>query len=179
MVPREELGWAVKRAIVQRLACYETPTQLAKVSKADFGLELSRQRIEYYDPTIKAGAALDPILKALFEETRAKFLKDIEAIPIANKAVRLAMLNRMAVLAEGRGQIPEVRATLEQAAKEAGDAFTNERKLKHSGPNGEPLPAATSSVTIFQLPDNGRGTPVGTEPSSDRPAAGTADPIPS
>lgn len=34
--------------------------------------------------------------KALFAKTREKFLKDLDATPIANKAVRLRRLDRMA-----------------------------------------------------------------------------------
>lgn len=139
-MPRgEELSFVQKRFLVQHLACFETPTVAAKAFKEEFGAELARNRVSYYDPTTKAGAALDPELKALFDETRKKFLAELEAIPIANAAVRLATLNRMALLAESRGQIPEVRAVLEQAAKEAGGAFTNKLKLEHTGKDGGPI----------------------------------------
>ena len=42
-----------------------------------------------------------------------------------------------------------------QAAKEAGDSYTNRREL--TGKNGAPLPPAAPAVVLYQLPDNGRG----------------------
>ena len=135
MAPREELPFQVKRYIVQRLACHDTPAQIARDLKAEFPElgEISRQRIGFYDASAKASATLDPTLKVLFEETRARFLKELEAIPVANKAVRLRLLDRMATLAESRGQIPMVLACCEAAAKEVGDAHTNKLKLEHTG----------------------------------------------
>lgn len=133
MATRDELPGHVKREIVQRLACYETPSQVAAAVKEVFGLTVTRQRVHYYDPTSKMGAALPAELKTLFEASRKAFLENVDAIPITNKAVRLAKLNRMADLAESRGQIPLVMALCETAAKEMGDAFTNKRDLNHRG----------------------------------------------
>jgi hypothetical protein len=155
MALREELPFLLKRAIVQRLACYETPTEVAKAIKAEFDIELSLQRIQYYDPNTKAGQALAPDLKALFAETRKAFLDDLDSIPIANKAVRLRHLQKLIDFFAPKNAAGIMLEVMEAAAKEVGNAFTNERKHKLSGPNGEPLPAGSSTVII--LPDNGRG----------------------
>ena len=53
------------------------------------------------------------------------------------------------------GNIALAAQLFEQAAKEAGDSYTNRREL--TGKNGAPLPAAASAVVMYQLPDNGRG----------------------
>src|SRR5262245_4457359 len=46
----------------------------------------------------------------------------------------------------------------ELAAKEVGGAFTNKHQHEHTGRDGKDLPATPAAqVTIFQLPDNGRG----------------------
>lgn len=154
MAKQEELSFVVKRDIVQRLARFEGPTAIAKALKAESGgsLDLTPQRVAYYNPHTKAGAALAPDLKALFEETRKAFLEDVSKIGIANKAVQLAALDRALTLAETRGQIPMVIALVEAAADISG---TITKKHELTGKNGAPLTPA-AQVTIFQLPDNGR-----------------------
>jgi hypothetical protein len=156
MEKREALSFVLKREIVQRLARFDTPSQVAKAIKAEYGLELSLPRIHFYDPTTKNGAALSDELKTLFTETRASFLKDIDGIPGANKAVRLRRLDRMATAAEDRGNMALAAQLLEQMAKESGDAFSNRHKHEHTGKDGKDLPAPAAVVTVFQLPDNGR-----------------------
>lgn len=156
MSKSDELNFALKRFIVQRLACYDTPSQVVAAVKADFAVELTRQRVHYYDPTKKLGAALDPTLKAFFDDTRKAFLADLDNIPIANKAVRLRHLQRQVEFFADKNAAMIVMALCEAAAKERGGAFTNEHKHKHMGPNGEPLPPPPAVVTIC-LPDNGRG----------------------
>jgi hypothetical protein len=158
MEKHEQLSFVLKREIVQRLARFDTPGQVVKAIKADHGIELSPQRVQFYDPTSKNGAALSDELKALFHETRKKFLDDLDAIPIANKAVRLRRLDRMATAAEEKGNMVLAAELGELAAKEVGGAFTNKHQHELTGKDGKDLPAAPAAqVTIFQLPDNGRG----------------------
>src|SRR6185503_10769743 len=129
MAPREELTFIVKRFIVQQLACHETPSAVVKLVKEHFELDLSKQRVAYYDPTTKAGAALDPDLKLLFDAERTKFLTELDAVPIANKAYRLRQLQRQVEFFAEKNAAGIVKELCEAAAKECGDAFTN--KLKH------------------------------------------------
>lgn len=154
MARSEELNYVQKRFIVQRLACFLTPTATAKAFKEEFGIEIARNRVSYYDPGTKAGAALDPALKAIFDETRAGFLKKIDAVPIYHQAYRLMGWQRIYEIAEGRGQLVEMRAALEGGSKEANGASTNEPRHRPSGPNGERAPAPG---TVIIMPDNGRG----------------------
>lgn len=187
MARGEELTFIQKRFLVQRLACHDTPTEAGRLFKEEFGFEVARNRVAYYDPTTKAGAALDPALKTIFDETRVEFLKDLDSIPIANRAVRLRHLQKQVDFFSGKNAAGIVMALCEAAAKEMGGSFTNEHKHKLSGPNGEPLPAAGPTVLI--LPDNGRGDfgrpSTATAPDApsggsggddnDRPAAGAAN----
>lgn len=141
-----ELPIEVKTFIVQALACFDTPSVVAAAVKDEFdGLIVSRQKVHSYDPTKKAGAELGAELKAIFNETRATFLKETAEIGIANKAVRLRKLDRAAAAAEAKGNYPLMMAALEMAAKEEGGAFTNKREL--SGPGGGPIQTA-SEVTV-------------------------------
>ena len=63
----------VKVFIVQSLACFDTPQQVADAVKQRFGIEIERQQCENYDPTKYAGRNLSKKLKDLFERTRKDF----------------------------------------------------------------------------------------------------------
>jgi hypothetical protein len=163
MALSEELAFNVKRFIVQRLACYETPNQVAKAVKEEFQLEVSRQRVHFYDPTAKAGAALMPELKELFDTTRKAFLEEIGNIPIANKAVRLRALNKQLEFFGEKNAAGIVKDLCEAAAKEMGNAFTNRREF--SGPNGGPIEtkASAQALTDEQLETIARGGSAGAD----------------
>ena len=135
------------------------PSQVVKAVKEEFGLEVSRQRVHFYDPTRRAGRALNEELKALFFETRAKAKQDLNSIPSSyHKAIRLQRLDAMIMTAIERGNQPLAAQLLEQAAKESGSAYTNKHQLEHTGKDSKDLPAAPpAQVMIFSLPDNGRG----------------------
>jgi hypothetical protein len=158
MATSKELSGPVKAFIVQRLARFDAPSQVVKAVKEEFGLDVSRQRVHFYDPTTKAGRALHPELKELFFETREQAKKDLDPIPSYHKAVRLQRLDAMIMTAMERGNVPLAAQLLEQAAKESGGAFTNKHQHELTGKDGKDLPAAApAQVTIFALPDNGRG----------------------
>lgn len=144
----------VKTRVVQSLACFDTPNAVAKAIKAEFGIEISPQACEAYDPNKVAGKKLSERFRLLFAETRKAFLEDTSLIAISHRAVRLRALQRMAEKAEGQGNMVLAASLMEQAAKEVGDSYTNRREL--TGKDGKDLPLASPAVTIFQLPDNGR-----------------------
>lgn len=135
----------VKTFIVQQLACFDTPSVVAEAVKAEFGLSVTRQQVEAYDPSKVSAARLGDKWKVIFEETRKAFLDDTSSIGISHKAVRLRALNRMAAKAEGIGNMALAAQLMEQAAKECGDAFTNKVRKELSGPNGAAIPVANLS----------------------------------
>lgn len=139
----------VKLAIVQALACFDTPTQAAEVVKQEFGLEVPRQQVATYDPTKPAGKNLSKKLAEIFHATRKAFIEETARIPIAQPAFRLRVLQRMLATAEQRGNMALVAQLLEQAAKETGGAFTNRREL--TGRDGGPIAQHTTTVTPEEL----------------------------
>ena len=147
----------VRSFIVVANACFDPPAVVAAAVKNEFGEVVSPQAIEAYDPTKRAGRILSKKWRALFAETRKAFLEDTSKIGISHKAVRLRALQRMADKAESMGNMALAAQLHEQAAKECGDAYTNRHKLEHTGKDGKDLPVPPAPVTIFQLPDNGRG----------------------
>jgi hypothetical protein len=94
---------AVRMHILAELACFATPTQVVTSVKEKFGIEVSRQCVEAHHPERRAGAKLNPGLRALYYETRAKLLAELDDIGLASRAGRLRALDRMAGKAERMG----------------------------------------------------------------------------
>ncbi|MCL7707958.1 DUF2280 domain-containing protein, partial [Enterobacter kobei] len=88
-------------------------------------VQVTRQQVASHDPTKVAGKGLAQKWVDLFNHTRDRFLNEISDIPIANKAYRLRVLQRMSTTAEGMKNLGMTAQLLEQAAKEVGDAYSN------------------------------------------------------
>lgn len=152
---RAKLSQAARTFVVQRLACFDSPSIVVAAVKKEFGIEITRQAVEAFDPTKRAGKDLAAMWRALFEETRKTFLEDTAAIGISHRSVRLRSLDRMATRAYEMGNFQLAAQILRQAAEEMGGVYTNRREL--TGKDGKDLPAPPAPVHIFSLPDNGRG----------------------
>jgi hypothetical protein len=125
----------VKAFVVQALACFDTPSQVVVSVKERFGLEVTRQQCEAYDPTKYVGRNLHVKWQMLFNDTRKRFREETAEIPIANRAYRLRTLGRMAEKAENMKNMALTAQLLEQAAKEVGDVYVN-RRLEPEKPLG-------------------------------------------
>ncbi|MFW9268014.1 DUF2280 domain-containing protein [Pseudomonas sp. D2-30] len=136
----------VKRFIVQSLACFDTPSQVAQAVKDTFGLEVSRQQCEFYDPTKYAGRDLALKWRTVFEDTRKRFREETAEIPIANRAFRLRALNRFVEKAESMKNISLAMQILEQAAKETGDMYVNRSRKEE--PDDEPAVPTRIQVDV-------------------------------
>lgn len=116
----------VRAFIVQGLAKFQTPQEVAVDVKNIYGVEVTRQHVESHDPTKAAGLNLAKKYKDLFFEYREQFKADISSIPIANLAVRLSRLENEYQKSKNPKHKLEV---LEQAAKEVGEVFTNKQTV--------------------------------------------------
>lgn len=127
-----------KRRIVERLACFEEPSEVAEAVNEEFGVRVTRQQVWTYDPTRPANdGRIAEDLRELFGRTRERFVAEAEGVGIAHKRYRLDRLQRMFVKAEGMKNYGLAASLLEQAAKEIGGAFTNRKEL--TGPGGGPI----------------------------------------
>ncbi|MEB5993165.1 DUF2280 domain-containing protein [Serratia ureilytica] len=133
----------VKAYIIQSLACFDTPTLVVESVQKEFGLKITRQQVESHDPTKVSGKSLAKKWVDLFYTTRERFKTEISDIPIANKAYRLRVLDRMATRTETMKNYALAAQIVEQAAKECGDAYTNRQKVEHTGKDGGPIESAT------------------------------------
>jgi len=146
---KPNISEAAKTFIVQSLACFDTPSVVAAALQAEYGVTISRQAIEGYDPTKAAGARVANRWKEVFDATREAYLVDLAKIGISHKAVRLRVLQRMVDKAEDKGNSALVAQMLEQAAKEMGGAFTNRREM--TGKEGAPVSASVEVRTWRQI----------------------------
>ncbi|SLJ84480.1 DUF2280 domain-containing protein [Psychrobacter sp. DAB_AL43B] len=121
----------VKAYIVQGLATYMTPSEVVDAVKQEFDIEVTRQQVSSYEPGKAAAVNLSQKWKDLFKQFRDDFNNDIQAIPVANKAYRLSVLNKMVADSVKSKNRPLAASLLEQVAKEMGEVFTNKQKLDH------------------------------------------------
>lgn len=116
--------------IIQRLAVFDTPEQVAKAFTEAYGQNITRMQAESYDPNKAAGHNLSDKLRKVFEDTRTTFLTNLQDIPIANKAYRLRLLDKLARNADGKNNAVLAAAMAEQAAKEMGEHYTNRQRIE-------------------------------------------------
>lgn len=123
-----------RRQIVQRLATYGTPTEVAEWASTEFEKDVGRKQVAHYDPTRSDQTGQQWV--ELFHETRKTFNEDASRVAIAQKLWRLRQLQKIA--ADSDTEPSDRLKAMEQAAKEMGEAYTNRYLLEHSGPDGGP-----------------------------------------
>lgn len=126
--------------IVNSLAAFDTPKQVADAVKAEFDVVVSRQAVEAHDPNKRAGSKLAEKWRVMFADSRDKFINDATAIPIAHRSTRLRALHRMATKAEAASNMALAAQLHKQAAEEMGDAYTNRRNVDVRSGDGSMSP---------------------------------------
>jgi hypothetical protein len=126
----------IKAFIVRGLARYETPTRVAASVQAQFGIAIDRREVYAYDP---AGAR-PPAQRwiDLHAATRAKFTRAVSEIGVAQKVVRLRMLDRFANGAEEANYTERAARFLDQAAKECGGFYERYARPKGAAQRSTP-----------------------------------------
>jgi hypothetical protein len=115
----------IKEFIVRGLARFETPTHVADAVREKFGIEVSRQQVYRYDPANPEPPSQR--WREVHAATRRAFLRDVAEVGVAQKAVRLAMLDRMVHHAMANDRFTRAAGFLEQAAKECGGIYEKGR----------------------------------------------------
>ncbi len=135
----------VKMFIVQSLACFETPQQVADAVEEIYKIKIDRKQCHSYDPTKYAGRNLSKKLKDLFEQTRKEFRENIDDIAIANKAFRLRELQKMY---EDSGKNKRAKQNLLKQAFQETDGRVTKQEI--TGPDGGPIQQETKqSSSIY------------------------------
>ncbi|MEM6326352.1 MAG: DUF2280 domain-containing protein [Bacteroidota bacterium] len=113
-----------KRYLVQRLAVFDSPSEAADALFEEHGVRIDRRQAGNYDAEQPhARQRLAKSLVALFDETRERFTREVESIPIAQKAYRLRRLDENERQARRMRNLRLSNETLKQAAQEVGGAF--------------------------------------------------------
>jgi hypothetical protein len=117
-----------RRFIVTRLACFESPSQVAEAVRERFGIDVPRQQVYGYDAAAAEGTGrrIAQHWRELFWEARRRYLTDMAGVGVANKAFRLRRLDELFRKAEQAGNIRLAAALLEQAARECSATPTPE-----------------------------------------------------
>lgn len=137
-----------KEFIIKQLACFDPPSQVIDRVKEEFGIEVSRQQINYYNPENTQGnRQLATKWRHMFDKTRDAFLEGSVKIPIAHKQYRLRELQKSYEKLIGMGNIMGANQVLEQAAKEMGGAYTASGALAAAAGEG-------ASVNFYQQVNN-------------------------
>jgi hypothetical protein len=136
-----------KYFIVRSLAVFNTPQETVTLVKEEFNIDVSRQQVESYDPTKRAGKDLSIELKGEFELARKEFLDTPQNIPIANLSVRLQRLENQ-YQKHGKNRVAAL-SILKQAAEDMGGKYTNKQEI--TGADGGPLQTTTVQATQEQV----------------------------
>lgn len=137
----------IKLFIVRSLAVFNTPTETVELVNQEYGVIVTKQQCEKYDPTKRAGENLSEELKIDFEKTREMFLGKPESIPIANLAVRLQRLENQ-YQKHSKNRVAALNI-LKQAAEDVGGKYTNRQEI--TGKGGEPLQTSLVQATQEQV----------------------------
>ncbi|KCW04893.1 hypothetical protein J965_2471 [Acinetobacter baumannii 44839_9] len=135
-----------KLYIVRSLATYETPSETARGVQEEFGITVTKQQCEAYDPTKKTGQDLSEEFKTEFYRVRKEMNDNLSAIPIANIAYRLKRLQRFIDHEQFKENPVIVPSLLEQAAKEVGGLYTNRKEI--TGKDGGPVQTVNSEIPV-------------------------------
>lgn len=117
-----------KMLVIQRLACWRTPTEVATELKATFGIDVPLTTIVYYDPDT-AGTDLSKEFRELFKQLRSAYVQDTTNIAISHRRKRIEELYDLYATDKKRGATALAANHLAQIAKEMGDVYTNRRTL--------------------------------------------------
>jgi hypothetical protein len=115
----------IKEFIVKRIACYETPSSIAAALRINFGIDVDRRRIFDYNPRGSRPPAQRWI--DLHAATRARFLRDMAGIGVAQQVIRLRALDRFAEMAENNNRHDQAAKYLVLAARECGGFYEKGR----------------------------------------------------
>jgi hypothetical protein len=107
-----------KTQVVQRLAGYESTAAIAKWLREECGVSISRQGVEYYDPTSSAGGHCAERWRTLFLATRDAITAGRAEVGATHRMVRVRWLDAMAHAEMDKGSFARAAKLLAQIARE-------------------------------------------------------------
>ncbi len=127
----KRLPEAIKKRIVEHLACFQRPADVVDLIEKEFGVILTPRHVRAYDPASFQFAASLRWLE-YHALVRERFHKEVGKIAISHRAYRLDQLQRtvdkaLDIMESGEGNVlgaaEQIRKAVEAAAKEVGDWY--------------------------------------------------------
>ena len=128
-----KLSQEQKVFVVELLASYRMPSEVVREVKERFGIDISPQAVEAYDPTKRAGKRLSKELRALFESARAEYVARVSNVAVTQLVVRMEILQKGVLEFVRKGNYLGAAQLLEQVARDVGGMYTNRRELSGCG----------------------------------------------
>lgn len=123
-----------KCVIVTALARFRSPSEVVDLVKQEFGIDVSRQQVDYYNPrTASSSDHLADRWRQLFREQRSRYLGSVQQVAIAHERYRLEQLQKILHERMKAGDHVTALKVLKQAAKERGRQYTNVRDIQSDG----------------------------------------------
>lgn len=124
------LNGKVQAFIVYGFANFMKPQQIVDAVKENFGIEVSRQQVCYYNPeSLTRDKDLAPKWLELFEKYRKEATEETKAIAVSHKPYRIKMLQELIEKAMKSGNMVLAADLLKQVAEEMGGKYTNQQKV--------------------------------------------------
>jgi hypothetical protein len=143
-----KLTEAQKEYVVHRLAAYDRPSAVQKGLEEEFGVEIARQSLLFYDPTKPGSRRLREKWKSLFHATREALHQGSAKIGACHALVRIRWREQMALKQMEADKAQLANDILDSIARDVGDCFGS--KYRHDSPNGAPFVA---TINITGLPE--------------------------
>lgn len=118
----------LKEYVIERLAGFDSPVAIVKSLKEEFGITITRQTIESYDPS--RGRKPAKKYREQFFAMRHEILEGKAARVATRKGVRLRWLENMAIHAMAQGDYALADRLLGSIAREVGDRRPNEAEAR-------------------------------------------------
>ena len=127
----KRLPEAIKKRIVEHLACFQTPHDVVNLIAEEFDVTLTPRHVRAYDPASFQFAASYRWLE-YYTAVRKRYEEEIGKVAIAHRAYRLKQLQATIDVAKdvldkgGDGWLEaseQIRKAVETAAKEVGDFY--------------------------------------------------------
>lgn len=145
----------VKAFIVSRFAMWNTRNEIKALVKQEFDLDVTDSQLRCYNGDAQGDPAhtMGEDLMKLFHKVRQQYVEELSKHPIAHRGFRIQKLGEMFEKSMERGNFRQAQSLLEQAAKEAGDQFTNTLKVKASQPSDADAADLTPEERVNVLTD--------------------------
>jgi hypothetical protein len=123
-----------KTYVVERLAVYDGPAEIAYGLKTKFGVDITPRSVAQYEPGMARGRRISEPLKALFWQIRRSYVLTDDKVYALDMPARLLLQERAAREAWAAGRY-DIADEIEEAVSQACKAYAREFRRDPYGRN--------------------------------------------